>query len=160
MNTWKNRMGTLRKFRKKVMKSNLRFDADMYNNILGSLVITHYVLNKLDGVDLDVQTIKSEWKRLVKKGNLSFWVDDKDFIPKALAIFNMKPIYGKFAMCQSTFNVLFLPYIDGTVLPIREDGIYPMTARSGKIYPVLETNKDTEEEKENADEQRDQREDK
>lgn len=131
-------MGTLRKFRKKVMKSNLRFDADMYNNILGSLVITHYVLNKLDGVDLDVQTIKSEWKRLVKKGNLSFWLDDKDFIPKALAIFNMKPIYGKFAMCQSSFNTLFLPYLDDNILPIREDGIYPNTAVNGKIYPITE----------------------
>lgn len=131
-------MGTLRKFRKKVMKSNLRFDADMYNNILGSLVITHYVLNKLDGVDLDVQTIKSEWKRLVKKGNLSFWLDDKDFIPKALAIFNMKPIYGKFAMCQSSFNTLFLPYLDDNILPIREDGTYPNTAVNGKIYPITE----------------------
>lgn len=131
-------MGTLRKFRKKVTKSNLRFDADMYNNILGSLVITHYVLNKLDGVDLDVQTIKSEWKRLVKKGNLSFWLDDKDFIPKALAIFNMKPIYGKFAMCQSSFNTLFLPYLDDNILPIREDGIYPNTAVNGKIYPITE----------------------
>ena len=138
MNTWKNKMGTLRKFRKKVTKSNLRFDADMYNNILGSLVITHYVLNKLDGVDLDVQTIKSEWKRLVKKGNLSFWLDDKDFIPKALAIFNMKPIYGKFAMCQSSFNTLFLPYLDDNILPIREDGIYPNTAVNGKIYPITE----------------------
>ena len=48
------------------MKSNLRFDADMYNNILGSLVITHYVLNKLDGVDLDVQTIKSEAHKGIK----------------------------------------------------------------------------------------------
>jgi hypothetical protein len=131
-------MGTLRQFRKKVMNNNLRFDVDMYNNILGSLVITHYVLNKLDGVDLDVSTIKSKWKKLVKKGNLSFWLDDKDFIPKALALFNMKPIYGKFAMCQSSFNTLFLPYLDNNILPIREDGIYPNTAVNGKIYPITE----------------------
>ena len=153
-------MGTLRKFRKKVMKSNLRFDADMYNNILGSLVITHYVLRTLDGEETDVNKIRATWKKLSKKKTLDFWIDDKDFVVKALALFDMKPLYGRFAMCQSTFNVLFLPYIDGTVLPIREDGIYPMSARSGKIYPVLETNKETEEEKENADEQRDQREDK
>jgi len=131
-------MGILRKFRKNVVKSNLRFDVDMYNNILGSLVITHYVLNKLDGVDLDVSTIKSKWKKLVKKGNLSFWLDDKDFIPKALDLFNMKPIYGKFAMCQSSFNTLFLPYLDNNILPIREDGIYPNTAVNGKIYPITE----------------------
>lgn len=131
-------MSTLRKFRKNVTKSCLRFDVDMYNNILGTLVITHYILNKLDGVELDVVTIKAKWKSLVKKGNLDFWLDDKDFIPKALALFDMKPIYGKFAMCQSALNTLFLPYIDKKVLPVREDGIYPNTAINGKIYPINE----------------------
>ena len=131
-------MGSLRKFRKNVTKSCLKFDVDMYNNILGTLVITHYILNKLDGVDLDVATIKAKWKSLVKRGNLDFWLDDKDFIPKALALFDMKPIYGKFAMCQSALNTLFLPYIDKKVLPVREDGIYPNTAINGKIYPIEE----------------------
>lgn len=131
-------MSTLRKFRKNVTKSCLRFDVDMYNNILGTLVITHYILNKLDGVDLDVVTIKAKWKSLVKKGNLDFWLDDKDFIPKALALFDMKPIYGKFAMCQSALNTIFLPYIDEKVLPVREDGLYPNTAINGKIYPIME----------------------
>ena len=153
-------MSILRKFRKSVKKSTLRFDPAMYNNVLGSLVITHYVLRTLDGEDTDINKIKSTWKALTKKKDLGFWIDDKDFVVKALALFGMQPLYGRFAMCQSTFNVLFLPYIDGTVLPIREDGIYPMSARGGKIYPVLETNKEIEEEKENADEQRDQREDK
>ena len=153
-------MSILRKFRKNVKQSALRFDPVMYNNVLGSLVITHYVLRTLDGEETDVNKIKSTWKALTKKKTLDFWIDDKDFVVKALALFDMKPLYGRFAMCQSTFNVLFLPYIDGTVLPIREDGIYPMSARSGKIYPVLETNKETEEVKENADEQRDKREDK
>ena len=148
-------MSILRKFRKNVKQSALRFDPGMYNNVLGSLVITHYVLRTLDGEETDVNKIKSTWKTLTKKKTLDFWIDDKDFVVKALALFDMKPLYGRFAMCQSTFNVLFLPYIDGTVLPIREDGIYPMSARSGKIYPVLETNKETEEVKENADEQRD-----
>ena len=153
-------MGTLRKFRRAIEKSTLRFDPTMYNNVLGSLVITHYILRTLDGEDVDISKIKSTWRKLSKKKSLDFWLDDKDFVVKALALFDMQPLYGRFAMCQSAFNVLFLPYIDGTVLPIREDGIYPMSAKSGKIYPVLETNKETEEEKENADEQRDQREDK
>lgn len=153
-------MSTLRKFRKSVRQSIHCFDPAMYNNVLGSLVITHYILRTLDGEETDVNKIKSTWKALTKKKNLDFWIDDKDFIVKALALFDMKPLYGRFAMCQSAFNVLFLPYIDGTILPIREDGIYPLTARDGKIYPVLETNKETEEKKENADEQRDQREDK
>lgn len=148
-------MSILRKFRKNVKNPTLRFDPVMYNNVLGSLVITHYVLRTLDGEETDVNKIKSTWKTLTKKKDLGFWIDDKDFVVKALALFDMKPLYGRFAMCQSTFNVLFLPYIDGTVLPIREDGIYPMSARSGKIYPVLQTNKEIEEGKENADEQRD-----
>ena len=143
-------MGTLRKFRRSIEKSILRFDPTMYNNVLGSLVITHYILRTLDGEDVDISKIKSTWRKLSKKKTLDFWLDDKDFVVKALALFDMQPLYGRFAMCQSAFNVLFLPYIDGTVLPIREDGIYPMSAKSGKIYPVLETNKETEEKKENA----------
>ena len=153
-------MSTLRKFRKSVKESTFRFDPAMYNNVLGSLIITHYALRTLDGEDVDVNKIRSTWKTLTKKKSLDFWIDDKDFVVKALALFDMQPLYGRFAMCQSAFNVLFLPYIDGTVLPIREDGIYPMSAKSGKIYPVLETNKETEEEKENADEQRNKGEDK
>lgn len=153
-------MGTLRKFRRSIKKSTLRFDPTMYNNVLGSLVITHYILRTLDGEAVDINKIRTTWRKLSKKKSLDFWLDDKDFIVKALALFDMQPLYGRFAMCQSAFNVLFLPYIGGTVLPIREDGIYPMTAKGGKIYPVLETNKETEEEKESADEQRDQREDK
>ena len=118
----------------------------MYNNILGSLVITHYILNKLEGNELDVNAIKAKWKQTVKKGNLDFWLDDKEFIPKALALFNMEPIYGKFAMVQSQTNILFLPYIDGTILPIREDGIYPSSARTGKIYPIENKQEETKNE--------------
>jgi hypothetical protein len=131
-------MSVLRKFRKSIVQSSLKFDPEMYNNILGSLVITHYMLNKLDGNEPDVNAIKAKWKALVKKGKLDFWLDDKEFIPKALALFDMKPSYGKFAMCQSELNTLFLPYVNDTVLPIREDGIYPNTARNGKIYPINE----------------------
>ena len=64
---------------------------------------------------------------------------DTDFIPKVLGIFNLEPQYGYFAMVQSEFNVLFLPYINDELLPIREDGIYPATARNNaKIYPIVE----------------------
>lgn len=137
-------MSVLRKFRKKVSKSVNRFDQSMYLNVLGSLVITHYILYKLDGEELDVNEIKKKWKHLEKKKKLDFWLDDKEFIPKALALFDMEPKYGKFAMCQSALNILFLPYIDGKVLPIREDGFYPMSAIHGKIFPIeekVETNK-------------------
>ena len=138
-------MSILRKYRKQVNKSSLRFAPEMYNNVLGSLVITHYILNKLDGNELDVSAIKAKWKQLVKKGNLDFWLDDKDFIPKALALFDMKPMYDRFAMCQSALNTLFLPYIDDKIIPIREDGIYPNTAIHGKIYPITEQKEETNE---------------
>ena len=137
-------MGMLHAFRKQVKNNNLRFDANMYNNILGSLVITHYILNKLEGNELDVSAIKAKWKYIVKHG-IDFWLDDPDFITKSLALFDMKPIFGKFAMVQSQINTLFLPYIDGTILPIRDDGIYPNTAIHGKIYPVTEQKEETNE---------------
>ena len=56
-------MSILRKFRKNVKNSTLRFDPVMYNNVLGSLVITHYVLRTLDGEETDVNKIKSTWKK-------------------------------------------------------------------------------------------------
>ena len=139
-------MGMLHAFRKQVKNNNLRFDANMYDNVLGSLIITHYILNKLDGVELDVNDIKTRWKKLVKKGNLDFWLDDKDFIPKALALFDMKPMYGRFAMVQGRFNLLFLPYIDGQVMPVKETGVYPLSARDGKIYPVTEHKEESQDE--------------
>ena len=130
-------MSILRKYRKQVKNSNLRFEAEMYNNVLGSLVITHYILNKLDGNELDVGAIKAKWKYIVKHG-IDFWLDDPDFITKSLALFDMEPIFGHFAMCQSALNTLFMPYIDDKIIPIREDGIYPNTAIHGKIYPITE----------------------
>lgn len=127
-----------KKYSKNIINKNLRFAPDMYNNVLGSLVITHYMLAKMRGEILDDAAIRKKWKALTKKPQIDFWLDDKDFIPKALGLFGMKPEYGKFAMCTSAVNILFLPYIDGTVLPVREDGIYPNTALNGKINPIEE----------------------
>lgn len=134
-------MSVLRKFRKSIVQSNLTFAPEMYNNVVGSLIITHYMLNKLDNKELDVNAIKTTWKHIVKNG-LDFWLDDPDFIEKALALFNMKPIYNRFAMVQSQINMLFLPYIDGQILPIRNDGIYPNSAIHGKIYPIEDKHKE------------------
>ena len=137
-------MGMLHALRKQVKNSNLRFAPEMYNNVLGSLVITHYILNKLEGNELDVGAIKAKWKYIVKHG-IDFWLDDPDFITKSLALFGMEPIYGRFAMCQGALNTLFLPYIDGQVMPVKETGVYPLSARDGKIYPVTEHKEETNE---------------
>ena len=130
-------MSVLRKYKKGLQKNSLQFPMEMYTNVVGSLVLTHYILNKMNGVELDVNGIKATWKHIVKKG-LDFWLDDPDFIKKVLELFGMEPIYGKFAMVQSQTNLLFLPYIDEQILPIRPDGIYPASVRTGKIYPVTE----------------------
>lgn len=129
-------MGILRKYRKSVAKSIYKFDPAMYNNLLGSLIITHYMLYQLENTPVDLQQIRKRWRELTKHPKIDFWIDDPKFIEKALALFNMKPIYGKFAMVQSALNTLFLPYIDNQILPIRENGVYPATARHGKIYPI------------------------
>lgn len=131
-------MGMLRKYRRSVAKSIYKFDPAMYNNIIGSLVITHYMLYQLENTPINLQEIRKQWRNLTKHPNIGFWIDDPKFIEKALALFNMKPIYGKFAMVQSALNTLFLPYIDGQILPVREDGVFPNSARNGKIYPITQ----------------------
>lgn len=133
-------MSLLRKYKKAVKVTTLRFDPDMYNNVLGSLIITHYILDVIDENNTyNIKDIKKTWRKLVKKPQtIDFWLGDKDFIPKALALFGMKPEYGRFAMAQSRYNILFVPYLNETPLPIREDGLYPRTVLTGKIYPVEE----------------------
>lgn len=117
----------------------------MYSNTLGSLIITHYILHLLEtGEKLDTSEINRKWKTLRKKGRigdkeLDFWLEDINFISKALDLFDMKPSYGNFCMAQSAFNTLFLPYVDEQPMPIREDGFMPMSAIEGKIYPIVDT---------------------
>lgn len=60
-------MGSMRKYRKAVKKSGLRFDLDMYNNVLGSLVITHAILNGDVSDSSKVSKVKSTWKKLKKE---------------------------------------------------------------------------------------------
>lgn len=140
-------MSSLHSFRKNISKSTLIFDFDMYTNVVGSLVITNYILTEDKP---EVKDIKKKWKSIKKKG-LDFWLDDKDFIPKALALFNLKPAYGQFAMVQSEYNVLFAPYINGTILPLNESGFYSRTLRKGKIYPIEENAKNDRQTVEKAD---------
>lgn len=140
-------MSSLHSLRKNISKSTLTFDPDMYTNIVGSLVVTNYILTEDKP---EVKDIKKKWKSIKKKG-LDFWLDDKDFIPKVLALFNLKPAYGQFAMVQSEYNVLFAPYINGTILPLNENGFYSRTLRNGKIYPIEENVKNDGQTVEKAD---------
>lgn len=111
------------------------FAPDMYNNLLGSVIISAYILSE---EKTDKVFINHMWRTLKKNPEMvDFWLDDPDFIDKSLNLFAMKrPEYFPVAMVQSDFNALVMPYIDGQLLPLREDGMFPMTASKGKIYPI------------------------
>ncbi len=128
-------MSSLHSMKKEIAKRSLMFEPDMYNNTFGSVVISAYILSPEKPV---VPVINKMWREIKKNHNLvDFWLDDPDFIDKALDLFGMKrPEVFPIAMVQSEFNVLFMPYVEGQLFPLREDGIYPMTASKGKIYPI------------------------
>lgn len=139
-------MSSLHSMKKEIAKNNLLFAPEMYNNLLGSVAISAYILSEEKPSLLE---IKQKWRQLRKNPKkVDFWLDDPDFIDKALELFEMKrPDYFPVAMVQSDFNVLIMPYIDGNLYPLREDGVFPMTASKGKIYPIdfsLTNNKDGE----------------
>lgn len=133
-------MSSLHSMKKEIAKRSLMFEPDMYNNVFGSVVISAYILSKEKPV---VPVINKMWREIKKNHNLvDFWLDDPNFIDKTLDLFCMKrPKNFPIAMVQSDFNVLFMPYVEGQLFPLREDGIYPMTASKGKVYPVDFTNK-------------------
>lgn len=121
---------------KSVTKNNLMFPSDMYNNTLGSLVIANWILTDPESQP-NINFIKTQWRK-IKKTGLGIWLDNPNFIVEALKIFKLKPHYGNFCMCQSSFNLLFAPYVNKQVYPLREDGVMSPTLRHGKIYPICE----------------------
>lgn len=129
--------------RKEMKKNNLRFMPDMYTETLGSLIISTCILT---GDKYDTVKVNKTYRNLKKHpSKVTAWIDDKDFIDKTLALFDMeRPEDFPIAMVQSDFNVLFMPCVDGQLFPLREDGVFPQTARKGKIYPIDFTNKDEE----------------
>ena len=132
-------MSSLHSMKKEIAKNNLMFAPEMYNNLLGSVIISAYILSEEKPSLLE---IKQKWRQLIKKPKMvDFWLDDPNFIDKSLELFGIKrPDYFPVAMVQSDFNALIMPYIDETLYPLREDGVFPMTASKGKIYPINFTN--------------------
>lgn len=136
-------MSSLHSIKKEIKKNSLRFMPDMYTETLGSLIISTCILT---GDKYDPVKVNKTYRNLKKHPQkVDFWIDDKDFIDKSLALFGMKrPEDFPIAMVQSDFNVLFMPYVDEQLFPLREDGIFPLTANKGKIYPIDFTNNDEE----------------
>lgn len=134
-------MSTLHAYRKNVKKHILLFEPDMYTNTYGSVIIAAHINNLIFNPSepaFDTKAINKRWKNLRKNPEqVNFWIDDKDFIDKTLELFDLKrPETFNIAMVQSKYNVLFMPYFEDQLWPLREDGSYPQTAKSGKIYPV------------------------
>lgn len=135
-------MSKLKSMKKQITKNVLRFPMDMYVTFPGSVIITSYILSDNKP---SVAAIKKAW-RLYKSKGTDFAFDDPDYIHKLLKLFNMPAIdEAMTAFVQSDFNALLVPYIDGNIMPLREDGIYTRTLQKGKVYPLAkETENDTE----------------
>lgn len=132
--------GKLKTIKKNVEARKLKYDLEMYTTPFGSLIICGLLFTPEEERPSVVE-VNKRWRTLKKqflKGDGGFVaLNDKDFISKNLALFGLKvrevfPV----AMVQSNFNVLFAPYVDGNLLPIREDGFYTRTLEVGKIYPI------------------------
>lgn len=132
-------MSSLHSMKKEIAKRTLMFEPEMYLNTIGSIIISAYILSPEKPSVFEINKRWHQIKKHPKKVN--FWLEDPDFIDKTLDLFCMKrPEVFPIAMVQSDFNVLFMPYVEGQLFPLREDGIYPMTASKGKIYPIDFTN--------------------
>lgn len=130
-------MSKLRSMKREVSKNVLRFPIDMYTTFPGSVIITSYILSENKP---RVSQIRKTWKNYKNKGT-DFAFDDPEYMTKLLKLFNMSGIdESKAAFVQSDFNALIVPYIDGKIMPLREDGVYTRTLQKGKIYPLYKEN--------------------
>lgn len=114
-----------------------RFPADMYISTIGSYVIGCYILNQCT----NLATVHQRWKKAIRSRK-EFDIDNLQEIADYFRVpYTLKPI----AMVVGKFNTVFLPYINGQLFPIREDGIVTQTMATGKIYPLEEPKTNIEE---------------
>lgn len=123
---------------KKVNEPTLTFPTSMYNTPIGSIIVSAYILSK-NKEQYDINSIKKLWFKIEKNPlkYIKYGLDDEHFIDKTLDLFGLKrPKEFPIAMVMSKFNMLFVPYIDGEIYPIRDDGFMTQTLQTGKIYPI------------------------
>lgn len=129
----------MRKFKKEVKKHVLKFPVEMYTDLIGSIVLTSYILNEEKP---SVAFIKKKWSKFKAIAGDYTFKDKENFINEVLEMFSMPAIpEGMSAFVQSEFNCLVAPYIDGKVLPLREDGFRARTLYTGKVYSIKEGGK-------------------
>lgn len=123
---------------KAIVKMSFLFPTSMYCNPYGSVAISAYILSD-EKEKYDLKEIGKKWRKIEKKPNkyIDFGFEDENFIDKCLKLFGMeKPKEFPIAMVVSNLNILFAPYVDGELYPLREDGFIPYTYKNGKVYPI------------------------
>lgn len=105
----------------------MRFDNEMYNDMVGSYVIASYMYGKgtnAKGIPT-LQFLKKRWteyKRRMRNNDVPIPKLSVNDIEK---YFKLPRIHPPVALYQSGFHGVFLLVIDNTPLPIREDGVFP-----------------------------------
>ena len=128
---------------------------EMYNTLLGSFLISLYILKTTDKTPQELSKVyKSEKKRWLK-GNVSeeTWMQDlvdklntkrvkkEDGTYETIHTNTTKIPYGQIACIMSPFNMLIAPYVNDQVLPLREDGWKGLTLETGEVHVIIETPK-------------------
>lgn len=121
----------------KGLTSALMFPMEMYTSLVGSLVVSNYIMSEEKP---EVKSIVKKWKYLQKHPN-KVPLESENFVEECLDLFGMKPKYGMFCECISKWNIIFAPYVNHP-LPLREDGVYAKTItdaiKENRVYVVVE----------------------
>ena len=127
-----------KKMQKDISKISFLFPTNMYANAYGSVVVSAYILSE-NKEKYDLKEIGKKWRKIEKNPNkyIKFGLSDEKFIDKCLDLFGIeRPKDFPIAMVVSNLNILFVPYVNGELYPIREDGFIPYTYKEGKVYPI------------------------
>lgn len=115
----------------KANKRKLRFDNCVYTTLPGSLALSCYIVTDWKNSDNKKPTwkdISKKTKALMKDPSLLIPFDDPEYIKKTLKYYDMEiPDNFPLALVVGDYNSLFTLYIDGDILPLREDGIFTKT---------------------------------
>lgn len=134
-------------------------EVEMYNNILGSFLISLYILQATDKTPKELcRFYKQEKKRWLKgEINEQTWMydiidklteevietEDGHFIEHTN---NTYIPYGQIALVESEWNKLIVPYLDlgngPQVLSIREDGLIGPTLKHGTVHVIVKEEKE------------------
>lgn len=112
----------------KDLEKHLRFEASMYSNVYGSLVICNYILNHSEDKKL-IKSINKQW-RWVERNVEEFAkiFENENWYEKLCEMFGLgePDLSGHIALCVGKYNAVYLICDDsGTLHAIREDGRLP-----------------------------------